>query len=126
MTDVVFIERKKKRKMYTVSYGTFVFFFLIKNMIAFKIEVVFVCKAVLDFGWCRKHAWIVTFQYIYKKKKNKKKTKFNERSSGVLFIHILRMQEAFLTLINACVAKECDSILLFSLPYEKRAFHFII
>ena len=85
------------------------------------------CKAVLDFGWCRKHACIVTFQYQKKKTKNKKKkTKFNERSSGVLFIHILRMQEAFLTLINACVAKQCDSILLFSLPYEKRVFHFII
>ena len=59
--------------MYTVSYSTFVFFFLIKNMIAFKIEVVFMCKAVLDFGWCRKHACIVTFQYIYKKKKKQEK-----------------------------------------------------
>ena len=59
--------------MYTVSYGTFVFFFLIKNMIAFKIEVVFMCKAVLDFGWCRKHACIVTFQYKKKTKQNKKK-----------------------------------------------------
>ena len=44
-------------------------------MIAFKIEVVFMCKAVLDFGWCRKHARIVTFQY--EKKNKKKKTKFN-------------------------------------------------
>ena len=39
-------------------------------MIAFEIEVVFMCKAVLDFEWCRKDACIVTFQY---KKKTKKK-----------------------------------------------------
>ena len=64
--------RKEEEKENVLSYSTVLlyFFFFIKNMIAFKIEVVFMCKAVLDFGWCRKHACIVTFQY---KKKNKKK-----------------------------------------------------
>ena len=63
--------RKEEEKEIVLSYSTFVFFFLIKNMIAFKIEVVFMCKEVLDFGWCRKHACIVTFQYKKKQEKNK-------------------------------------------------------
>ena len=54
------------------------FFFLIKNMIAFKIEVVFMCKAVLDFGWCRNYACIVTFQYKKKKKQEKKQNLIKE------------------------------------------------
>ena len=68
--------RKEGEKENVLSYSTFVFFFLIKNMIPFKIEVVFMCKAVLDFGWCRKHACIVTFQY--KKKQEKKQNLIKE------------------------------------------------
>ena len=44
--------RKEEEKENVLSYSTVLlyFFFFIKNMIAFKIEVVFMCKAVLDFG----------------------------------------------------------------------------
>ena len=42
--------RKEGEKENVLSSVILYFFFLIKNMTAFKIEVVFLCKAVLDFG----------------------------------------------------------------------------
>ena len=45
--------RKEEEKENVLSYSTVLlyFFFLIKNMIAFKIEVVFMCKAVC-YNYC--------------------------------------------------------------------------
>ena len=53
------------------------FFFLIKTVIAFKSKfskVVAMHKAALDFGWCRKQAFVITFQNENKKQK---KTEYN-------------------------------------------------
>ena len=50
------------------------FFFLIKTVIAFKSKfskVVAICKAALDFGWCRKQAFVITFQNENKKQKKR-------------------------------------------------------
>ena len=41
---------------------------------SYCVQVVLMCIVVLDFGWCREHACIITFQYEWKKKHNLIKT----------------------------------------------------
>ena len=106
-------EREKENEW---NYSTYVIFILIKTVIAFKSKfskVVAICKAALDFGWCRKQAFVITFQ-----NENKKQKKRN------IIKHVWGFFHSYLRKQDAHELWRENSVIF--LPYEVRAFYFII